>query len=89
MKTSITSLLLSASLLSISSQAPAALVTLEGEQWFVTYDSDAIGSLGTPSISGSVLSFSPSVEVSAPADEQYYSDAYYFDLTLTFVAKAG
>ena len=73
--------------LGAAGNASAAIVTLEHEHWWVSYDSDAIVAVGAPSLEGNSLVFRPSLSLNAPANEQYYSDFRDFAVTLTFVAK--
>lgn len=45
--------------------------------------------LGTPELQGNSVVFRPGLQVSAPANEQYYSDTRDFSVVLNFVAKPG
>ena len=69
--------------------ASAALMTLENDHWWVSVDSDVTVALGTPELQGNAVIFRPGLQVSAPANEQYYSDTRDFSVVLNFVAKPG
>jgi len=72
-----------------SSIVPAATATVETESLFITYDTNGVGYLGFPEASGNTLVFKPYMQLSVPADQQYYYDFLPYAVTLNIQPKAG
>jgi len=73
----------------VAGNVSAALLTLENDHWWVSIDSDTTVALGTPELQGNSVVFRPGLQLSAPPNEQFYSDSRDFSVSLTFVAKPG